>query len=80
MVVTEEMKAQAQALLKGACELARLTKEANPEQDSDHIYMTHCNGSGLVIMDGDSEVTGYRQVRFDIGGNADEHFIGRWHP
>lgn len=80
MVVTEEMKAQAQALLKGACELVRLAKEANPGQESDHVYMTHCAGSGLVIMDGDREVLGHRQVRFDISGNADEHFIGRWHP
>jgi hypothetical protein len=77
MVITDEMKAQAQALLKGACELVRLAKEANPGQESDHVYMTHCAGSGLVIMNGDKEVLGHRQVIFDISGNADEHFIGR---
>lgn len=77
MVITDEMKQQAQALLKGACELVRLAKEANPGQESDHVYMTHCAGSGLVIMDGDREVLGHRQVRFDISGNAEEHFIGR---
>ena len=76
MIITEEMKTQAQALLRGACELARLAKKANPEQKSDHVYMTHCAGSGLVIMDGDREVLGHRQVRFDIDGNAEEHFIG----
>lgn len=75
MVVTEEMKAVALALLHGACTLVELTKEANPGQESDHVYMTHCNGSGLVIIDGDREVAGHRQVRFDIDGNAEEHFI-----
>jgi hypothetical protein len=78
MKVTEEMRQQAQVLLKNACELVRLAKEANPEQESDHVYMTHCNGSGLVFMDGDREVGGRRQVIFDINGNADEHFIGGW--
>lgn len=77
MVITDEMKAQAQALLKGACELVRLAQEANPGQESDHVYMTHCAGSGLVIMDGDREVAGHYQVRFDIDGNADKHFIRR---
>lgn len=78
MVVTEEMKATARALLHGACTLVELAKQANPELESDHVYMTHCNGSGLVIMDGDREVLGHRQVQFDISGNAEEHFIGRW--
>ena len=76
MKVTEEMKQQAQALLKDACELVRLAKEANPGQESDYVYMTHCAGSGLVIMNGDREALGHRQVHFDINGNAEEHFVG----
>lgn len=78
MVITDEMKATARALLHGACTLVELARQANPELKSDHVYMTHCAGSGLVIMNGDKEVAGYRQVIFDIDGNADEHFIGGW--
>lgn len=77
MKITEEMRQQAQALLKNARELVRLAKEANPGQESDHVYMTHCNGSGLVIMDSDRRA-GHSQVRFDINGNAEEHFVGGW--